>query len=231
MIMLRKIFPILFFLCIQAVYARDVNITGKEAGAFVTGGFNRSFYGYGEMGLTGALELNNRYNLNGGFLLGITGYHVEIKLFTGVHITPWIRIPLYFSLAYMYDDLPKYSSRSNTLLPFVSYNGKWAGVSVGTSFRFSSFFRERALFEPLLSMSVYGNFVNNEKLRIGLATANFNDFDAGNMGSYSISLNSVIHINEQWSIINELEVIQSGSIAFSANFYGIAWKTGAKFVW
>ena len=215
----------------QNVYARDVNITGGEVGTFSTMGINRNVYQYGEIASSGAVELNNMYSFKSGFLFEISKPHVEIKLFGGTHITPWLRVPLIFSLSYMYDGLPKYEVHSNTILPYVSYNGKWAGVSIGTSFRFTSFFKERALFEPILSVSVYANFVNNERLRVGLVSSNFNAFSAGNAGSYSLGVNSAVRINEQLSIINEFEIKQSGSIGLSANLYGIAWKGGFQFAW
>jgi len=229
--MIRKIFPVLLFLCMQNMYAHNVEITNKETGAFTTGGFNRSFYGYGEMAMSGALELNNRYDFNSGFLLGITKPHVEIKLFAGFQVAPWIKIPLKFSLAYMYDGLPKYETHSNTILSAVSFNAKWAGITIGTSFRFTRFFREHAIFEPILSVSVYVNFFTNEKFRIGISAANFDEFSTGNFGSYFLSINSAVNITERWSIFNDLKFMQSGSVALSANFYGIALKGGVKFVW
>ena len=229
--MMRKVLPLLLFLCIQNLHIVNAEITHREAGAFTTGGFNRSSYGFGEIAMTGALELNNRYSFRGGFLFEFAKPQVGLKLFTAARIAPWKKIPLRFSLAYMYAGLPKYEAHANTLMPSVMFSGKWAGIAIGVSFRFTRFFKESAIFEPILSISAYVNFYTNEKFRIGITAANFNDFGAGNMGSYSLSINSAVNITERWSIFNDLEVMQSGSVGLSSNFYGIAWRGGMKFVW
>ena len=228
---IRKIFPILFLLCLQNIHALDIEITGKEAALYSKMEYNRSFLGYGNISTTGAIELNNICSFRGGFLLGTTKYYTDIRFFTDAALAPWAKIPLRFSLAYIYNGLPQYKAHAHTILPVVSYNGKWAGIGAGVAFRFTSFFRETALFESILSFSGYVNFVNNEKLRIGICCANFNDFYAGNMGAYSLSLYSAVHINKQWSIINDIELLQSGSVGLSANFYGINWRGGVKFTW
>ena len=228
---MRKIIPLLFFLCLQNISAFDVAITHKEIEASTKTEFNRSFYWYGDMELTGALQLNNRYTFNSGFLIGWTKYHTNVQAFTGALIEPWIHLPLGFSLAYMYNGLPTYEAHSHTLLPSVSYNARYGGFSAGTSFRFTSFFREKALFESILSLSAHVNFVNNEKLRIGITIANFSNFSAGNMGSYSLTINSAVQIAARWRLFNDLEFMQSGSVGLSSNFYGIAWRGGAKFIW
>jgi len=51
------------------------------------------------------------------------------------------------------------------------------------------------------------------------------------MGAYSLCLYSAVAINKQWSIINDIELLQSGSVGLSANFYGINWRGGVKFTW
>ena len=231
----RKIFPLLFFLsfflCLQNIHAFDIDITGKEAGVYFKGEYNRSFYWYGDISIIGAVELNNKFTFKGGFLYGKTNYDTDIKAFTGARFDPWADKPLNLSLSYIYNGLPEYEVHSHTILPVISYNAKWAGIGVGTSFRFTSFFGEPAVFESLLSFSGYVNFINNEKLRLGISCANFSDFHAGNMGSYSLGLNSVIHINRKWSVINDFELMQSGSTGLSATFYGISWRGGMKFTW
>jgi len=98
--------------------------------------------------------------------------------------------------------------------------------------RFSLFFAEPPIiFESVLSFSAYVNFINNEKFRIGIIVANFDDLQIRNMGFYSLSFDSAVVINTHWTFVNELKIMQSGSVALGANFYGIAWKGGVKFKW
>jgi hypothetical protein len=64
-----------------------------------------------------------------------------------------------------------------------------------------------------------------------MGLANFSDFYAGTMGAYSHSLNSLIRLGKHWSLINNIELLQSGSVALAANFYGIAYRGGFRFTW
>jgi hypothetical protein len=157
-------------------------------------------------------------------------YH-DPKVFTGVEYEPLIGIPLVFSLAHIYNSLPEFEAHSNTILPMVSFNAKRAGIDIGASLRFTSFFGETVVFEPILSFSVYVNFIDNEKLFLGLRCANFDDFHARNMGAYSLSLRSAITLNRYCSFVSAIEIRQSGSVGLSATFYGIAIRGGYKFSW
>ena len=222
---------LLFMVFVGAQNVHALDITGKEAAVYFKGEYSRNFLWYGDISTIGSVEVNSRWAFNSGFLFGKTRIDTDLKAFGGSRFAPWRRIPLGLSLLYIYNGLPEYDTHSHTILPLISYNARWAGVSAGTSFRFTSFFGEPAFFEAVLSLSVYANFINNRKLRVGIICANFSDFCAGNMGDYSIAVNSLVRINSQWSIINEIELKQSGSVALSATFSGIALKGGVKFAW
>ena len=215
----------------QGISALDLEITGKEVEAYYRNEYNRSFNYYGEFSTVGGMELNSLYNIKSGFSIGFSQGITDIKLFTAAGIKPFKEIPLNFSLTWNYNGLPEYEAHTHTILPVISYNALRAGIAAGISFRFSSFFGEPALFESIFSFSLYFNFINNEPLQIGIRCANYNDFIAGNLGSYSLCLYSKVNISGNWSIINDIEVMQSGSIGLAANFYGIAWRTGAVFTW
>ncbi|MCL2244724.1 MAG: hypothetical protein FWC03_09710 [Treponema sp.] len=215
----------------QKISALDIEITGKEIEVYYKNEYNRSFSYYGELSAAGCLELNNSFTVKSGFSAGFAQGITDIKIFTNTGIEPFEIIPLKFSLAWNYNGLPEYEAHTHTIQPVISYNTDRAGIAAGVSLRFSSFYGESALFESILSFSVYYNFINNESLRIGISCANFNDFSAGNMGSYSLAVNSEVNINSNWSIINDIELMQSGSVGLSSNFYGIAWRTGAKLTW
>ena len=233
----RKIVILVFFICIQEIHALDTEITGKEAEAHLKGEFNRGGYFYGEISAIGALELNNQLKFKTGVSLGWAEDITDIRVFTNARYGLPIKWPqeplgsLGLGLSWIYNGLPEYKAHSHTLLPVVSWNAKYGGITIGPGFRFTSFFKEAAIFEPSLSFSVYANFINNEKLRIGVIIANFNDFQAHNFGFYSLCFNSAVRINRFWSILNELELKQSGGDGLTTTFYGIALRGGARFTW
>ncbi|MCL2270051.1 MAG: hypothetical protein FWC24_01780 [Treponema sp.] len=227
----KVLLALVFFLYLPDIHAFDIEITGKEIEGFARGEYNRGFYYYGEISSTGVVEFNDRYAVKSGISLGKTAFDADVKAFASVRFSPLARKPLHLTAAYIFNGLPEYKAYAHTILPAVFYNARRAGIGVGTCFRFTSFFSEPALFEAVLSLSSYFNFINRESLRIGITCANFNDFTARNMGAYTYALNTAVRINKNWTVINDVELIQGGSVAMSAAFYGVAWKGGAKFTW
>ena len=206
-------------------------ITGKEAGFDYHREWNRALHTSIDVSAFAAVELKEQYTVKAGLSLGSTGSSFDIKTFVQGKIGPLFGVPLHFSLAYVYNGLPGYEAHSYTLLPTVSYSGKWAGIAIGPGFRFTRFFGASTIYEAMLSFSAYAYFLNREKLRLGISIANFSDFVVGNMGSYNPGINSLFRFNEKWSMINNLELLQSGSVGLAANFYGIAYRGGVKFTW
>lgn len=228
---LWKLFPLIFFLILYNLPALDLQITGKEAGIDFRGEYNRALLHSADFSALGSVEMNELYTFSGGVSMGNTGGGFDIKTFTKGRIGPLFGQPLFFSLAYIYNGLPAYEAHTHIIVPMAAFNGRWAGIAIGPGLCFTRFFAEKAVFESMLSASVYVNFICNEKLRIGMSLANFSDYYAGTMGSYSFGLNSLIHLSEKWSLINNIELLQSGSVALSANFYGIAYRGGVRFAW
>jgi hypothetical protein len=228
--MARKLFPFVFFFILNNLFA-DVQITEKEAGLDFRGEYNRALGGSANLSAAGALELNKLYTFSGGISLGDIDGEIDIKTFAQGRIGPLFDVPLYFSLAYIYNGLPAYENHSHTILPLAAFYGRWAGIGIGPGLRFTGFFGGKPLFESMISFAAYVNFVNNKRLCIGIGLANFSDFYAGTMGAYFLSLNSLILLNEHWSLINNIELLQSGSVALTANFYGIAYRGGFRFTW
>jgi len=227
----RKVVILVFIICIQEIYTLDMEITGKEAEAHLKGEFNRDCYFYGEISTIGAVELNNRLKFKTGVSLGWAEDITDIRVFTNARFSLPVKWPWGLGFSWIYNGLPGYKAHSHTLMPVISWNAKYGGITIGPSFRFTSFFGEPAISETTLSISVYANFINNEKLRIGLIFANFNDFQAHNFGFYSLCFISAVRINRFWSILNELEIMQSGGDGLTTTFYGIALRGGARFTW
>jgi hypothetical protein len=223
-------FAVLLFLT-PALYGFNISITGKEAGIELGPEYNRVYYGCLTISASASLEFNERYTLRSGFSLwNARGAH-EVDAAGGIAVKLLPNLPLYGYLSYMFNALPEYETHSHTILPLVGFRGKYAGITLGTNFRFSSFFGEPAIFESILAFEGYVNFCNTEKFRIGLRGANFNDFAAGNFGAYYLSLNSTLGLTGLVSLKNALELYQTGSAGLSFAWYGIAYKAGVVFTW
>ena len=213
------------------IKAPAVQITDGEIEAYLRGEYNRGFNYCGDISAIGTIELNNMFTFRLGFSLGKSAGITNIHTHTGAAVSPFSRIPLYFHLMYIYNGIPDYENHAHTILPLVSYNTARAGISIGPSLRFTSFFGETAQFESILSFSMYFNFINNDRLCIGINFANFNDFQTKNFGAYSLKLNVLIRLDSNCQILNELEFSQSGGDGFSTVFYGFGWRVGVKYTW
>jgi hypothetical protein len=227
----REICVFILFISIQNIQAMDTEITLKEVEARLGGEYSRSHDFYGDISAIGAVELNNRLAVKTGFSAGMTRDVTDIKAFSGARLRLLEKWPLGLGLSWIYNGLPEYKAHSHTLLPCFSWYAKYGGITIGPSFRFTSFFNEPAIFESTLSISVFVNFINNEKIRIGAILANFNDFQTSNFGHYLLCLNSALRINRRWTLLNEVEATQSGGDGLSAVFYGLAMRGGVKFTW
>jgi len=224
-----KIFLLIFFITLSNVHA--VDITDGELEAYLRGEYNRFSNYYGDISAIGSLELNNLFTFKLGFSLGNAADISNINTHTSAVVAPFPRIPLDFRVMYIYNGIPDYEINTHTILPLVSFNAAIFGISVGPSFRFTSFFGEDAIFESLISFSVYVNFVNNDKLCIGISIANFNEFQIKNFGAYSLKFNTEVRLDSSWQIINELEVLQSGGDGLSTIFFGFGWRGGVRYRW
>jgi len=215
----------------QRLYGADIQITGKNLEIYFTPEYNRAYYFCWDVSSVGSVNLNDRHTIKTGLALGTVGSTFDIKMFTSGETALFTLVPLFFSLAYKYNGLPEYEYHNHSIPFMASLKWKWAGFSLGYNIRLSSFFGETPVFEPILTASVYAFFINNESLRVGLKTANFNDFTSGNFGAYFLNLNSVIRLNKKISLINEIEIHQSGSITLASNFYGLVYRGGVAFIW
>jgi len=222
---------LVFFICVQEIHALDIEITGKEFETRLGGEYSRAYYFYGDISAIGALELNSRLAIKTGVSAGRAQDSTDIRTFASARFALLTEWPLGLNFAWMYNGLPEYKAHSHTLLPFLSWNARYGGVAVGPSFRFTSFFNEPAIFEPTLTASIYVNFINDDILRIGAVLANFNDFQARAFGFYSLCVYTAVRINDNWSVLGELELKQSGGDGLTTAFYGVALRGGARFAW
>ncbi|MCL2801413.1 MAG: hypothetical protein FWD28_06625 [Treponema sp.] len=223
------IVPAVFLLSIINIFSLE--ITERDLEAYIRGEYNRSSNYYGEISIVGALELQNHFKIRGGFAYGKNMHNTDINSFINTKYSPFSGIPLGFSVSYIYNSFPEYSTHTHSLLPLISFNGERAGITAGVNFRFTSFFYESPILETILSLHTYFNFIITDTLRIGMGFGNISDFMAKNLSAYSVSFYVSILFFENWSLINEVEFMQSGGDGLSTTFYGFSWRGGVKFSW
>jgi len=237
-----KIFLLVFFISISNIYfAESQQISNNEESspkkikgeidAYLNGQYNRIFNYYGDISAIGSLELNNIFAFRLGFSLGIAGDIINVNTHTSAAVIPFSKIPFDFRVIYIYNAIPDYENNTHTILPLFSFNVARAGISLGPSLRFTSFFNEKPVFETIISFSAHINFINNDSLCIGISVSNFNEFQAKNFGAYSLKLNTTIRLNSQLRILNEFELSQSGGTGLSTAFLGFGWRGGVIFTW
>jgi hypothetical protein len=222
---------VFFTLSVFKIYALDVTITDKSLEAYLRGEYNRNFDFFGDISAIGDFKINDIFNVRSGFSYGRLAGSSDFKIFTKASVSPFLKRAIDFSLLWIYHGLFEYETHSNSIVPVVTYNWKKAGFSLGVNFRFTSFYGESSEQEYVLTYSYYYNFINSETLRIGIIWGNLGDFYARNMGAYSLKFLGAVRLYNNWTLLNEMELLQSGGIGLTKNFYGIALKTGVRYSW
>jgi hypothetical protein len=206
---------------------------------------HRSFGFCREFAAAGESLIRNSYGFQGGIALGKTGGELDIDLFLGSSYLLPLPVKLRIRFLYIYNAIPAYTHKSNTLFPFLSFQGKWGGADLGAACRFTIFNADYpAIFEPVLGARIFLNFPFWERVKLAAGLGNFSIFNMGNLGAYFLFLESRADLSglryfkrlkerggPQVSLINNLEFYQTGSIGLAAAFQGFAWQTGLRFSW
>jgi hypothetical protein len=225
---------VVFFLVASKLYGFDISVTEARLGLGINPEYNRSFYYSWDIAAFGSIELNKSLVLGSGVSMGRTWDIFDINLQASAeYIFPFFRpyIPFHLKFAYLYNGLPDYKTNIHTLLPTGSLQWRWFGGSFGSALRFTAFDKDPPLFENILAYSAYVSFYNTEKTAIWLSLANFSDFAAENLGSYSFYLNNRFSITELVDITSEMEIAMSGNVGRIISVYGLALKEGIVFKW
>jgi hypothetical protein len=213
------------------LHSLAVTVTGAETELDFAPEYS-SVFGPGlTVSAAGSLELNERCAFRGGLALWKAAEAYEIDAALGFGAKPFPALPLFASLAWQYNALPSYEAASHTALPLIGLRFRHGGLALGTALRFSSFFNESSIFESVIAFEGYVTFYSAEAFRIGLRLANYDAFVAGNFGAYRLSLDSRIRAAERLFLINNLALLQTGSVTMGANWYGVVYTTGVAFRW
>jgi len=234
------IFSFLLFLsfcCVLSAQSEisSFNISGNVE-AHILGEYTLGHYNYAELSFTGLISLNNLFSFRAGAAYGKSSINRDINTFLKAGFTPFVNFskyisPLCFSFSYIYNSFLDFDVKTHSIFPVISYNAKRFGTSLGMNFRLSSFFDEKPQFEPVFSFSIYCVFVDNDKFNMGIIIGNFNDFHARNLNAIWLNMSAVIRFNKTWSMLNEIELMQSGIDGLTTTFYGISYKGGVRFSW
>lgn len=221
----------LFCFLLPAAHGFDMGITEKDLGGEFRARYDRVFLNYFDAAIHGSLEFKNRLALNGGIALEFLEDTPNLNIFTGGEMALPLPVPLYVSLRYVYNPMPDYQTTVHSVAPALSLNGRRAGISLGFPLRFTLFYGEPAVFEPVFSFLVYVNFYYSDTAQFGMRGANFDDYLFGNTGAYFLTVYYFCTFSTGVSLIHELTLCQAGSIGFAANIYGLSYKGGVKFQW
>jgi hypothetical protein len=202
-----------------------------ELGTNVTFEYNRVFTNCFEVETYGGLEFGSFLGIQGGLSAGAMGTVPDFNAFTRLEMQPLFWLPITLSLNYIHNNIPDYKTSIHSIIPYISWNGKRAGLSLGSNFRYTLYGNEAPVFESIFVFSLYLNIINSRRVNVGVKYANFNNFLSGNMGSYSLILYNYIHLTGIISLRNEVELHQTGSVGLAANFYGVSYKGGVVFQW
>jgi hypothetical protein len=227
----KTILLVIFLIVTWNLQGADLQISDREVGFYLAPEYNRAFNFCWDISALGRIKLNGQHAVKAGLALGVAGTVFEMKGFAGGEAALPVGIPLFIGLAYNYNGLPEYEYNAHSVPVLVSFQGKRINAAIGVNFRFVSFFEESPLFEPILTASIHVAIIDTNNLRLGLKAANYNDFTYENLGAYFLNLNTVVHLIKKLSLLNELELHQSGSIALSSNFYRIVYRGGATISW
>ena len=221
----------LFLICIQNAYSLEAPVSKLDVEAYAGGNFTRGSQFMCEIAGICSVELNDTLGFRGGLSVGRTMIDTDINALVNIYYSPFENLPLSFSVAYIYNGLPEYEAHTSSIIPFVSFNARIAGIMLGMNFRFSSHFGESAQFETVLSFYGYFNFINNDRIRIGIGAGNLKDFHSNNMGAISMNLFAELPIAENLIFLNDVEYMQSGMDGLTATLFKISFHTGVKISW
>jgi hypothetical protein len=223
----RIFFSLIVLFSLQNIFAQE--FTERAIEVQVRGEYNRSSNYHGEMSVIGTIELDNLYQFRGGGSIGRTTRYTDVNTFISAKYSPFLTLPLSFSVSYIYNGLPANEVHSHSILPLISFNTERAGGSAGVNFRFTSPFSESPILEPILSFYGYYNFINMDTLHMGAAIGNFNEFHVNYLRELSLRFHILLYLGDNWTITNEIELMQR--LFDGLNFYGFAWRGGVKYSW
>jgi len=227
----RSVIFFIFFIAAHISFGMDLKITGKEIGVFCSPEYNRTFNFCWDFSTVGILKINDNDAIKAGLSLGSVGTAFEVKGFAGGETALSVSAPLFIGFFYNYNGLPEYEYHTHSLPLLFSYKGERAGGVLGFNTRFSSFLGEAPVVELIPFVSLFVFIYKTDILQFKLEVSNFNDFTYGNFGAYFLKINNVINLNKGLSLINEIELHQSGGITTASNFYGVVYHGGVIFLW
>jgi hypothetical protein len=228
--------------------AFDVGLRGIRAEFTFKPEYHRSFDYCQQFATVAEALIQDSYTIRGGLALGQTGTEFDVGIFLGAAYRFPLSVDLRFHLSYLYNAIPGYRYRTNTLFPFLSYLGKWWGLDLGPSLRFTSFGTGPSIFEPIVNFRVFVHILNKDMVKLLAGVGNFSAFSTGNLGAYYSFLENRIDLKEgtlscglsalsfrgqvpRLSLINRLEFYQTGSIGLTSAFQGFAWQGGVRLSW
>jgi hypothetical protein len=221
---------------------RDLGIGDVDAEISFKPEYSRNMGFCYEFAFIGDAEIEKSLLVQGGIALGQTGEEFDLDLFldAGYRLPLPLSIDLSVHLEYLYNTIPGYLYQTNSLFPHLSYRNKWVGADLGSTLRFTTFDSELISFEPIISLRLFVNVLNLKLFKLLIGAGNFSTFNLGNLGAYYLFLRGRFDLagRQEWiygspsvSLVNTLNLYQTGSIALTSTLQSIAWQWGVCFSW
>ena len=207
-----------------------LGISRKETTISIHPGYDKVFYQQCAAGVCGTLEFNSFLLLQSGLRFWKSKTSAEADAFLNAEIPLPVFRALRFRVAYLFNALPIYEYYSSAVQPVVTLAGRMAGISLGPSFRFLNIYGT-TIHEQVFSFSAHINAIHNDRLLLGIRLANFSNWQADNLGSYRLTIYTRYRLRPAVAIINELELMQTGSGSLAATYYGVLLNMGVTFTW
>jgi hypothetical protein len=244
-----------FLLCIVSLgaFGQGLILDGLETEFTFQPEYNRSVGFCYEFTAAGELVIAESYTAQAGIALGQTGKEFDLDIMLGAAYRLPLPIDLKVRTMYLYSTIPEYRYQANSLLPYLSYRGKWVGADLGVTLRFTAFNEEPAIFEPVFSARIFANILNTDKVKLMAGIGNFSSFRIGNLGDYYLFLGNRIAVNRKQEggsdqqqgkrsglrgiarplifLINDFNLYQTGSSGLASTLQGVAWRGGVGLSW
>jgi len=206
-------------------------ITGKSVESFLRYEENINYGYWIDISLTGELQLNKMTTIRSGLSLGELEYSTDLKAFMSVQTSPLKKVPVDFSLYWIYNGLSGLDVHENSILPTITYNWSRRGVSLGYNSRFTSFWGEDSILENALVYTYYSDFYKGNKLQFRFVFGNYDEYKVNPVTSFTYHLIANVSLNEHLLLTGGMELLQSGGFNFVESLYGISIKTGLRYKW
>jgi hypothetical protein len=186
---------------------------------------DRVHQNYGEMFALASAHFNNAISLRLAYLFDNTAYFQEHTISTdtaySLQALPlWALQPFSIGVRYLYNTINQYSTRSNSLIPYIAFTTRYFTAQAGAHWKWTSFFTESPILEGNIALSVSVIPLRVGKWTAGITIANFDPLYAPNFWDFYLRCFTTYNIRPGMTACVGLFLYQTGLDGFTVRFYG-----------